>query len=193
MCLGLQSRVRRWLVARVTPPPPAPPPAHALACLLLTSRSLSLSPSLFGQSLLLATTTPFPPCPYPLTRGPDGGYLSESGEQIAWKNLLRGYLPTYQPTYLPTYLSTSLAIYMHLSNVPSPTHVHRTRNLPPYPFGTSKCISARRATDRIARLSPFRKCPRTQYFPQANCITIDNERKTLIDIPQSVEVNIVSI
>jgi len=109
MCLGLQSRVRRWLVARVTPPPPAPPPAHALACLLLTSRSLSLSPSLFGQSLLLATTTPFPPCPYPLTRGPDGGYWSESGEQIAWKNLLRGYLPTYQPTYLPTYLPRSLS------------------------------------------------------------------------------------
>lgn len=69
--------------------------------------SRSLVAVSFTPARLLFLLVPIPP-----TRGPDGGYWSESGEQIAWKNLPRGYLPTY--------LSTSLAIYMHLY----PTYHH---------------------------------------------------------------------
>lgn len=146
--------------------------------LLLTRRFVSLSPfylylflslsfSLFDRGLLLANATPFPPCPYPPDSRPRWRVLIWIRRADRLEKLTPRIL-TYLPIYLARYLHASI------SNVPSPTHVHQTRNPLPDPFRAGKCISAQRTADRNARaFGPFGKWPRVQ---RTNYITIDNER-----------------
>lgn len=111
----------RWLVARVTPPPSP-----------LLVLSLSNTPSSLHRNFSFSSLSVSP------TQGPDGGYWSESGEQIAWKNLPRGYLPTHLSLSICTYLT-----YLHQLTYTEPATFRRCLRV-------GKCISARRAMDRNA-------------------------------------------
>jgi len=83
------------------------------------------------------------------------------------------YLPTNLPTYLPTYLSVYLP--PSLSTCTYPTYHHPLTYTEPATFRPIHSVQVNafpldeQRIETRARLSPFRKCPRTQYFPQANC------------------------
>lgn len=179
MCLGLQSRVRRAVACCSSDSSTSGPTSdtRSLPSGSLSSRTVSLARLLSTVPPSHVAATPFPPCPcpHPLFPRPQaqmaGIDLNPESRSPGKTYPADTYLPTRPP-------SLSTCTYIQRTITRSRTPEPATRPTPSCtPRVAGKCISARRATDRVNARARASIPLENGHAPP--CITVHGNRVTI--------------